>query len=30
MEFWVVSDLNEAELKQFVDEISAMSAPHQN
>ena len=30
MEFWVVSDLNEAELKQFVDEISVMSAPHQN
>jgi len=30
MEFWAVSDLNEAELKQFADEISAMSAPHQS
>lgn len=30
MEFWAVSDLNEAELKQFVDEISAMSAPRQS
>jgi len=30
MEFWAVSDLNEAELKQFVDKISAMSAPRQN
>lgn len=29
MEFWAISDLNEAELKQFVDKISAMSAPRQ-
>jgi len=27
MEFWAVSDLNEAELKQFVDNFSAKSAP---
>jgi anti-sigma factor RsiW len=29
MEFWAVSDLNEAELKQFADKILEMSAPHQ-
>jgi anti-sigma factor RsiW len=29
MEFWAVSDLNEAELTKFVDEISASTAPHQ-
>lgn len=29
MEFWAVSDLNEADLTKFVDEISASTAPHQ-
>ena len=29
MEFWAVSDLNEAELTQFADELSVSTAPHQ-
>lgn len=30
MEFWAISDLNEAELKQFAAEISATAAPRQS